>query len=90
MYVVVYLIDVKKNVIVPEKHINGLDEESLKNVGANHNFTYQIFWSENATNDEGVPNGEYQPNFNLPKSMIFPPDVPDACYTGRIKNFFRK
>lgn len=87
MFVVVFLTDVKKHIIVPEQFIFGLDEERLKNIGRNSNFQYKIFWSENAIDENGVPNAEYLPNFALPKCTTFPP-VDDACYVGKLKKFF--
>lgn len=89
MFVVVFLTDAKEHVIVPEEFIFGLDEESLKNRGRNANFSYKIFWSENAISENGVPNAQYLPNFNLPKSTEFPP-VDEACYVGKLKKLFSK
>lgn len=87
MFVVVYLVDAKAHIIVPEKFIFGLDEERLKNVGRNSNFQYKIFWAESAIDANGVPNAEFLPDFNLPKSTAFPPND-EACYVGKLKKFF--
>lgn len=77
----------KKNIIVPENFIYGLDVEKLKNVGRNANHKYKIFWSESAINENGVPNAEYLPNFDLPKCTVFPP-IDEACYIGQTRKCF--
>lgn len=87
MFVVVFLLDEKKHIIVPEEFICELDEQSLKNVGKNAHFRYKIYWTP--LNDEGIPIAGYVPNFNLVKSTTFSVDG-EACYVGKIKKFFSK
>lgn len=86
MFVVVFLIEPKVHVIVPEQFIFDLNEESLKNVGKNGNFHYKIFWSENALTVDGAPDSGYKPNFDSPESKVFPP-IGSACYVGKLKKF---
>lgn len=89
MFVVVFLVDSKKHIIVPEEFVFDLDEESLKNKGKNPNFRYTVFWSENALDENGIPRAEYVPDFNLVKVIDFPP-IGDACYLGQVKKFYSK
>lgn len=92
MFVVVYLIEPKINIVIPEEWIFALDEEKIKNMGANSNQSYRIFYSNDASNENGVPNGLHAPNFNLLLMDIFPPsyDVVECCYIGRVKHFYRE
>lgn len=89
MFVVVFLLEPKQHIVVPENHIYDLDEESLKNIGRNGNFQYKIFYSKRAIDDSGVPDCAYTPDFNLPKSTTFPP-AQSGCYVGKLKKFFSK
>lgn len=88
MFVVIYLISPKIYVVVPEKFVHDLVQSKLKNYGANKNQNYLIFWSENALNDERIPDSLFQPNFHLPLSDVYPPPESEACYIGRLKKFF--
>lgn len=93
MFVVVYLLESKKNVIVPEKFIYGLSEEKLKNYGANHNQSHRIYWSEAALEGvDQIPNPDFPTNFFLPTTTVHPPpnEIVETCYTGRLKRFFGK
>lgn len=87
MFVVVFLVDPKVHVIVPEEFIFNLDEQSLKNVGKNGNFKYKVFYAENCIDENGIQNYECVPNFNLADCIEFPP-VGEACYIGKLKRFF--
>lgn len=89
MFVVVFLVEPKQHIIVPENHIFGLNLESLKNIGKNGNFRYKIFWSEWAVDADGVPDIEYIPDFDLPKRTTFPP-AESGCYVGKLKKNFSK
>lgn len=86
MFVVVFLVESKMHIIVPEKFIFSLDEESLKNVSKNAHFQYKIFWSESCVNSEGVPDIAYPPDFSLENISTFPP-ANSACYIGKLKRF---
>lgn len=93
MFVVVYLKDAKKNIIVPEEWIFDLDEQKLKNHGANSNQNYLVFWSYYGIyGDDDIPNAAYEPNFFLDKMVEYPPPhgVAECCYIGRIKHFYPK
>lgn len=79
-FVVVFLMKPKKYVVVPENFIFDLDQTKLKNIGANRNQNFKIFWS-NIGND-------VQPNFNAEESEIYPPNIIEACYIGRVYKFY--
>lgn len=92
MFVVVYLLDAKKNIIVPETFIYELNEEKLKNYGANRNQSHLIYWS-NAASDgiDGVPNPDFPTDFTLPPTNVHPPrEIEETCYIVRLKRFFSK
>lgn len=90
MFVVVFLCDAKKHIIVPQNFIFGLSQQSLNNNGRNRNHKFLIFYSENALCGE-IPNSEYPANFSLNVSDIFPPTGRnEACYSAQIKYFFGK
>lgn len=80
-FAVVYLIDAKKHIVVPENHIFDLNQAKLKNIGVNRNQNFKIFWSSQTNS---------MPNFNSNRSYIFPPATDEACYIGRIYKFFSK
>lgn len=87
MLVVVYLVDAKKNVIIPQNWVMGLNQENLNNFGK---ATYQIrriFWSENGIDGESIPDDSIEPNFHLPLANVFPPLTGDACYLARVKRY---
>lgn len=52
----------------------------------NRNQIHVFFWS-NETDDDGKPNTNVQPNFDLPIENVFPPTV-DGCFLGQPVNFF--
>lgn len=89
MFVVVYLNEIKKYIPIIEKWIFDVNEEKLKNYGANSNQNVRFYWSRSGLNENGVPDGNHAPNFNLPTSNIFPPEN-EACYIGRVKFYFGK
>lgn len=90
MFVVVYLIDSKVHIIIPEKWICDLNEENLKNNGANTSRKHRVFWSNLAVDENGVPNTSYEPNFRLDVTAAYPPlnEIFETCYYGQIKHFF--
>lgn len=90
MFVVVLLTGFKIYIPIVEEWIYDIDEESLKNNGVNSNRNVRIFWSKIGMNNDGIPNAEYKPKFNLPVSRVFPPHNDEACYIGRIKFYFGK
>lgn len=93
LFVVVYLVEPKKRIILPENFIYDLCEVSLKNNGRNSNHKYLIYWSKNAIGDGSfAPDFKIEPNFDAPLSHIYPPenDVIEACYIAQIKLFVGK
>lgn len=92
MFVVVYLIDSQTHIIIPEKWICDLNEENLKNNGANSFRKHLVFWSNLAVDENGVPNPSHEPNFRLHVTAAYPPlnGMFETCYYGRIKHFFSK
>lgn len=88
MFVLVYLVDAKQHIIIPQEWILALDQEILNNNGKNSNQNRRVFWSIEAINrqitDEIIP-----PNFHLPVSTVFPPtqNTSETCYIARIKRF---
>lgn len=79
-FVLVFLKEPKKYVVVPENFIFDLDQQKLKNNGANRNQNFKIFWS----NDINCT----APNFDAEESKIHPPIVVEACYIGRVYKFY--
>lgn len=85
MFAVVYLIDPKKQIIVPEKFIFGLSKQNLFNYGKNKR-QFRIFWSNVLLQD---PTAQFcEPKFNLNLSLIHPPIENEVCYRAQIKYFF--
>lgn len=83
MFVIVYLKDAKKQIIIPQEWIMDLDQEALNNQGKNSNQNRRIFYSR-------IGN-QVAPNFNLVLSKEFPPfEINETCYIGRIKRFCGK
>lgn len=87
MLVVVYLITAKKNIIIPQNWIMGLNQETLNNIGKASYQNRRIFWSEHGFNDVGLPNASIEPNFRLPLSNTFPPNIAETCYIARVKRY---
>lgn len=90
MFVVVYLCGPGEHVIVPQKFIQNLSQQSLNNYGQNRNKIRLVFWSKLAIDAEGIPDKEYQPDFDLNLCSTFPPNngQDEACYQGQTKYFF--
>lgn len=82
---VVYLIDAKKRVIIPQKCVFGYDDAKVKNYGANNNQTHRVFWSADNLTDLS----QVEPNFNLPLSVEYPPvNIGETCYKARVLRHF--
>lgn len=93
MFVVGFLVEQKRHIIVPEKFIFDLSQENLKNNGCNKNHSYLMFWAKEAFGDEeSAPILDYEPKFDLTVCNIFPPNdsIQEACYIIRLKKFFGK
>lgn len=85
-FVVVYLVDAKRNVIVPENWVQDLNNAKLKNLGKNSNQIFLMFWS--STNDEA--NWDKEPNFGAPLVKDYCPTHDGVCFICKVKKFFGK
>lgn len=85
MLVVVYLVDAKKHVIIPQRWIMGLTQENLNNYGKSSYRFRRVFWSKNRIDRDWVPDDSIVPNFQKPLSKVFPPHNNDACYIAHVK-----
>lgn len=94
MLVVLYLVDAKKHIIVPQEWVMALDQEVLNNNGKNCNQNRLVYWSSVGINkDDMTPiDVAIVPNFSSPISTCFPPpsDTIGTCYIARIKRFCGK
>lgn len=89
MFVVVYLSEAKKHVVVPQHFIFGLSQQYLNNYGRQRSKQFLVFWSKKAlVGDDEIPMLNYNPNFGLNVCSTFPPEREECCYTGQIKYFF--
>lgn len=89
MLAVVYLMEVKKNIIIPQQWIFGFDQEILNNTGKASYQNRRIFWSNRGVSADGIPDGTIKPNFHLAISKIFPPGNA-ACYIARVRRYCGK
>lgn len=87
MLVVVYLINQKKNLIIPQQWIFGLSQEKLNNLGKVSYRNQRIYWTNRGQNSDGIPDETIMPNFHLPLSNIFPPQADETCYIARVKRY---
>lgn len=87
MFAVVYLVDAKKHIVVPQKFIYGLSEQNLYNYGKNKR-QYLLYWSKTLSNDPAAEN--CTPNFSLNISSSYPPLQNQTCFIIQIKYFFGK
>lgn len=89
MLVLVYLVDAKKHIIIPQEWIMKFSQEALNNVGKNSNQNRRVFWSSVGMNNDEIADATIAPNFNLAVSTIYPPpdNTTETCYIGRIERF---
>lgn len=92
MFVLIYIKEIKKRVIVPEEWIFDQNEECLKNNGVNRNRDVLVYWSNNGVDVNGCPDGSYPPNFHVEVVNVHPPpnDIVEACYIARTLHYFGK
>lgn len=68
MFFVVYLIEAKKKVIIPQTWVRGIDQQWKKflNKSINRNQKYLCFYSDDAhtKDDQGRPNGNFVPDWS--------------------------
>lgn len=86
LFVVVYLVDAKRNVIVPENWVQDLNNAKLKNIGKNSNQNFLMFWS--STNDQA--NRHKEPDFGAPLVEQYFSTHDGVCYICKVKKFFGK
>lgn len=86
MFVVISLVDDFISKVIPEEHIQDLNECKTLNYGINCNQKYRIFWSPLfvQTRDEIEA-----PDFNLPVRNVFDENI-RACYIAKLVRFYGK
>lgn len=88
MLVVVYLIDAKINIIIPQHWVMALDQETLNNIGKASYQNRRIFWTNQGLTRDEIPDETIEPNFRLSLSRKFPPEsVNETCYIARVKRY---
>lgn len=92
MFVVVYLCEAKKHIVVPQTFIFELSQQNLNNYGRQRLKKFLVFWSKKAlVGEDEMPMPDYTPNFGLNVSSTYPPEgIEESCYIGQIKYFFGK
>lgn len=85
MYAVIFLVDAKKHIVVPQEFIFGLSQQNLNNYGRNKR-KFLIFWSKEVCENGAVTNAN--PNFALNVCSHYPPAGNETCYIGQIKYFY--
>lgn len=87
MFVVVFLVDAKKHIVVPQKFVFGLSQQNLNNYGKSKR-KFLIFWSKEVCQNGSMENTNVMPNFGLNISSLYPPTQNQTCYIGQLKYFF--
>lgn len=91
MFYVVYLVDFKKNIIVPENWILHIQDhlEKFINNGLNKNQTFACFFTNNpmAFHENGTPRTDFRPSCNNQFSEQFPDE---GLYMVKLKRFQSK
>lgn len=87
MFVVVFLVDAKQHVAVPQKFVFGLNQQNLNNYGKSKR-KFLIFWSKEVFQSDSMENTDVMPNFRLNVSSQYPPTQNQTCYIGQLKYFF--
>lgn len=90
-FLVAFLIEIRKNVIVPISWVHNLSaqHEKFMNYGLNCNQKFLCFYTDNleAFNDDGSPRHDYVPDFDLEmKNSI----DGDGCYIAKLRIFKSK
>lgn len=88
MFYVVFFVDLKKNFIVPKQWIKNikLHKEKFYNNSLNSNQIFTCFYTNNegAFDEEGLPKGDFLPNFTLPLRCSF-----DGADDDEVSGLFR-
>lgn len=87
MFAIVYLLEAKKNLIIPQNWIMGLTQENLNNFGKASYQTRRVFWSQIGISCELIPDVSIIPNFHLPLAKVFPPPIDEVCYIARVRRY---
>lgn len=86
---VAYLLDARKNIVIPCTWIRDAKQVLRKfvNYGLNSSQTHLCFWSEHADarTHDGRPNFDFQPNFELQLKVEFP--CVDGTFRCRVLKF---
>lgn len=90
MFFVVYLVEPKKYAVIPCHWIHDDNDEiwdKFINNGLNSSQKYLCYWASEIDSAEyrGSPNDFYEPNFEAPRSSVFPCN--EATYVCRIVKF---
>lgn len=85
-FVTVYLVDGKRNIVVPENWVQDLNNAKLKNNGRNSNQDFLVYWSA----ENGRANFQLQPDFGARLVKEYLPTTCGVCYICRVKLFFGK
>lgn len=88
MYYVAFFKDLKKNFIVPKQWIKGIKahKEKFYNNGLNSTQIFMCFYTNepNAFEENGLPDGKYQPNFEARVSFALDGE---GLYRGQLKAY---
>lgn len=91
MFYVVYFFKQQQHVVIPMEWIreNEASLELFVNESLNNNHVYYCFWSERgeAFKENGEPNSEFAPRFEMGLANNFPME---GCYLGKLIHFFSK
>lgn len=85
-FVVVYILQARELVVVPDNWILDLNQAKLKNYGVNANQDFLVFWS----GYNGRPILDAEIDFNAFRAIEYHATVDKVCYICRIKKFFGK
>lgn len=83
MFFVVYLLNKKQHVVIPTSWVQNIDEhwEKFVNRSLNRNQTFRVFYNQNALDDQGKPDVDFKPDFNLGTNVEFPAS---GCYLAKL------
>lgn len=76
LYYAIYLLDADENIVIPCTWIRDAKRilKKFVNYGLNTSQTHLCFWSDHADakTDDGKPNFNFEPNFDLELKVEFP------------------
>lgn len=90
MFFVVYLLKLKKNVILPTSWVKDVDDhfEKFVNNSINRNKKFRCYYTTNMDlfEQNGCPKYDFEPDFNLDYVENTDGDF-DGCFEGKLKVF---